>query len=102
MAVAEGQPFRQNPAYRPAGIFFRHDVERWHALLTSRRLVSEGMRRGAGRVGPFSLVVADAAFAAPRERTSAPLSVWNGRREFKGVVRSAQGPGMYPVLQLAR
>jgi len=34
----------------------------------SRRYEPEGMRRGAGRVGPFSLVVADAAFAAPRER----------------------------------
>ena len=33
---------------------------------TSRRLAPEGMRRGAGRVGPFSLVDMDAAFAAPR------------------------------------
>ncbi len=28
----------------------------------------EGIRRGAGRVGPFSLFVADAAFTAPHRR----------------------------------
>ncbi len=39
-----------------------------HAPSTSRRLAPEGMRRGAGRVGPFSLFDMDAAFAAPRER----------------------------------
>ncbi len=46
------------------------DAGRWlaHALFTSRRLAPEGMRWGAGRVRPFSLFVADAAFAAPRER----------------------------------
>ncbi len=42
---------------------------------TSRRLAPEGMRRGAGRVGPFSLVDMDAAFAAPRsaKRLSAAI-----------------------------
>ncbi len=33
------------------------------------------MRRGAGRVGPFSLFVADAAFTAPRERTGLSAAI---------------------------
>jgi hypothetical protein len=41
------------------------------AATTRDRLAAftpEGMRRGAGRVGPFSLVDMDAAFAAPHRR----------------------------------
>ncbi len=43
--------------------------EGWRQASVPRGVLSpRGWKRGAGRAGPFSLFVADAAFAAPRKR----------------------------------
>ncbi len=101
MAVAEGQPSRQNPAYRPAGIFYVETDSRftWTRLAFSSETIRllrmrflprgawrpRGERRGAGRVGPFSLVYMDAAFAAPRKRKGLPAAIPQIASDARGV-----------------